>query len=64
MPRRYDCAFQVQAFRANSWRIISRHRTEMAALRSKKKISRCQPNDPHLWRVVPITSPDFIREDD
>jgi len=62
MPRRFDCAFQVQAFRSTGWHVISRHRTEDAALRNRKKLSRCQPNDRHLWRVVSITQPDFIHD--
>lgn len=64
MPRRFPhtLPFQVQAFRADAWRFVSQHHNEETAKRQLKKISRCQPNERHLFRVVRRPSPDFIHE--
>lgn len=50
--------FQVQAFRAGKWCVISCHASEAAAIRGLKQIRKCRPNEPDTFRIVPQSAVD------
>lgn len=56
----YQFPFQVQAWRAGRWSIITSHMTAVAAQKGLAQIRKCQPGSPHLYRQVHCTSDDYI----
>ena len=59
--KRFDqFPFQVQAYRAGCWNVISCHMSAAAGQRGLAKIRKCQPAFPHLYRMVHCTDDDYI----
>ena len=58
---RYDgFPFQVQAYRAGQWNVISHHTSAVTGQRGLAKIRKCQPSAPHLYRMVHCTDDEYI----
>lgn len=63
LPRknRYDSfPWQVQAYRAGRWCVISCHISEARADKGLAQIRKCTPSSPNLYRKVFCESDDFI----
>lgn len=52
--------FQVQAYRAGRWNIISHHNSATRGQVGLAKIRKCQPSSPHLYRMVHSSDDNYI----